>query len=123
MVGGKDTAVKTKPLISKENAQNRLESKQRETVLGVSAFPEQTGNLAMKRRYPLCPVCRNTSRENGHSLSKQFKDKTAVNDVNLTLIPGIWGLLGANGAGKTTLMRMMADIMTPRLGHFRWQIS
>lgn len=25
-------------------------------------------------------------------LSKQFKDKTAVNDVNLTLTPGIWGL-------------------------------
>ena len=36
-------------------------------------------------------------------LSKQFKDKTAVNDVNLTLTPGVWGLLGANGAGKTTL--------------------
>lgn len=34
-------------------------------------------------------------------LSKQFKDKTAVNDVNLTLTPGVWGLLGANGAGKT----------------------
>lgn len=49
-------------------------------------------------------------------LSKQFKDKTAVNDVNLTLTPGVWGLLGANGAGKTTLMRMIADIMTPRFG-------
>ena len=48
-------------------------------------------------------------------LSKQFKDKTAVNDVNLTLTPGIWGLLGANGAGKTTLMRMVADIMTPTI--------
>ena len=48
-------------------------------------------------------------------LSKQFKDKTAVNDVNLTLTPGIWGLLGANGAGKTTLMRMIADIMTPTI--------
>lgn len=24
-------------------------------------------------------------------LSKQFKDKTAVNDVNLTLTPGFWG--------------------------------
>ena len=32
-------------------------------------------------------------------LSKQFKDKTAVNDVDLTLTPGAWGLLGANGAG------------------------
>ena len=49
-------------------------------------------------------------------LSKQFKDKTAVNDVSLTLTPGVWGLLGANGAGKTTLMRMIADIMTPTNG-------
>lgn len=49
-------------------------------------------------------------------LSKQFKDKTAVNDVNLTLTTGVWGLLGANGAGKTTLMRMIADIMTPTNG-------
>ena len=67
MVGGKDTAAKTKPLISKENAQNRPETIQRETVLGVSAFREQIGNSAAKRRCPLCPVCRNTSRENGRS--------------------------------------------------------
>lgn len=49
-------------------------------------------------------------------LCKQFKDKVAVNDVSLTLTPGIWGLLGANGAGKTTLMRMIADIMKPSSG-------
>ena len=46
-------------------------------------------------------------------LSKQFKDKTAVNDVNLTLTPGVWGLLGANGAGKTTLMRMSVVFPAP----------
>lgn len=49
-------------------------------------------------------------------LSKQFKDKTAVDDVSLTLTSGVWGLLGANGAGKTTLMRMIADIMSPTSG-------
>lgn len=49
-------------------------------------------------------------------LSKQFKDKNAVNDVSLTLTSGVWGLLGANGAGKTTLMRMIANIMTPTSG-------
>ena len=49
-------------------------------------------------------------------LSKQFKDKKAVDDACITLTPGVWGLLGANGAGKTTLMRMIADIMTPTGG-------
>lgn len=49
-------------------------------------------------------------------LSKQFKDKRAVDDACLTLTPGVWGLLGANGAGKTTLMRMVADIMMPTSG-------
>ncbi len=53
-------------------------------------------------------------------VSKQFKDLTAVNDVSLTLTPGVWGLLGANGAGKTTLMRMIAGIMTPTDGQIRY---
>ncbi|GLB29772.1 ABC transporter ATP-binding protein [Lacrimispora amygdalina] len=51
------------------------------------------------------------------NLSKQFKDKTAVDDVSLSLTPGIWGLLGANGAGKTTLMRMIAGILKPTRGN------
>lgn len=49
-------------------------------------------------------------------VSKRFKDKIAVNDVSLTLTPGVWGLLGANGAGKTTLMRMIAGITRPTFG-------
>ncbi|GAA0791558.1 ABC transporter ATP-binding protein [Faecalicatena orotica] len=49
-------------------------------------------------------------------LTKKYKDKTAADDVNLTITPGIWGLLGANGAGKTTLMRMIAGIMRPTSG-------
>ena len=46
-------------------------------------------------------------------ITKQYKDKRAVDHVSLTLTPGIWGLLGANGAGKTTLMRMIAGIQKP----------
>ncbi|MCI9325661.1 MAG: ABC transporter ATP-binding protein [Lachnospiraceae bacterium] len=49
-------------------------------------------------------------------VSRQFKDKIAVNDISLELTPGVWGLLGANGAGKTTLMRMIAGIMQPTSG-------
>lgn len=55
-----------------------------------------------------------------HQLSKRYKDKTAVDNVSLTLTPGIWGLLGANGAGKTTLMRMVAGISTPTSGEVRY---
>lgn len=50
------------------------------------------------------------------SLTKQYKDKTAVNNVSCNIYPGVWGLLGANGAGKTTLMRMIAGIMKPTSG-------
>lgn len=49
-------------------------------------------------------------------ITKQYKDKLAVDDVSLTLTPGVWGMLGANGAGKTTLMRMIAGIMKPTAG-------
>lgn len=50
------------------------------------------------------------------NLSKNYKKKEAVKNVNATLSPGIWGLLGANGAGKTTLMRMMSGILEPSKG-------
>ena len=51
-----------------------------------------------------------------NKLTKQYKDKTAVNSFTVTLTPGIYGLLGANGAGKTTLMRMICGILAPTSG-------
>ena len=53
-------------------------------------------------------------------VTKQYKDKCAVDNVSLTLTPGLWGLLGANGAGKTTLMRMIAGIQRPTSGSIRY---
>ena len=35
-------------------------------------------------------------------LSRQYGTNYAVSHVNATLVPGVYGLLGANGAGKTT---------------------
>ena len=49
-------------------------------------------------------------------LTKQYKDKRAVDGVSLRLTEGINGLLGANGAGKTTLMRMLCGILKPTAG-------
>ena len=55
-----------------------------------------------------------------NDLTKQFKDKLAVDHASLTITPGVWGLLGANGAGKTTLMRMAAGLLWPTEGEVRY---
>ncbi|MBO4750902.1 MAG: ABC transporter ATP-binding protein [Lachnospiraceae bacterium] len=49
-------------------------------------------------------------------ITKQYKNKIAVDRVSFRLTEGVTGLLGANGAGKTTLMRMMSGILTPTSG-------
>lgn len=49
-------------------------------------------------------------------LQKSFKEKTAVQSLNLRLGHGVYGLLGENGAGKTTLMRMICGILEPTRG-------
>ena len=43
-------------------------------------------------------------------VTKRYGTKTAVDDINMTLREGIYGLLGANGAGKTSLMRLICLI-------------
>lgn len=50
------------------------------------------------------------------NISKEFKDKIAVDKFNVTLNSGIYGLLGPNGSGKTTLMRILADVSSASSG-------
>lgn len=50
-------------------------------------------------------------------LSKQYGTKRAVDNINVTLVSGVYGLLGANGAGKTTLMRMICGVLKPTSGN------
>ncbi len=54
------------------------------------------------------------------NLTKQYGDTLAVNNLNITLTGGVYGLLGANGAGKTTLMRLLCDIQKPTCGHISY---
>ena len=49
-------------------------------------------------------------------VSKQYKNKIAVDRISIKLQKGVYGLLGANGAGKTTLMRMICGILKPESG-------
>lgn len=53
------------------------------------------------------------------NLSRQFGRKCAVDNINATLAPGVYGLLGANGAGKTTLMRMICGVLKATSGNIR----
>lgn len=49
-------------------------------------------------------------------LTKQFGDFTAVDDLNVTMTNGVYGLLGVNGAGKTTFMRILCTLLQPTSG-------
>ena len=51
------------------------------------------------------------------NLFKQYKARTVVNDMSVTVAQGeIVGLLGPNGAGKTTCFYMMVGMVKPNAG-------
>ncbi len=48
--------------------------------------------------------------------SRWYGNVVAVNDITMSIGPGVTGLLGPNGAGKTTLLHMMAGFLPPSRG-------
>ena len=50
------------------------------------------------------------------NVSRWFGNVVAVNDVTMTIGPGVTGLLGPNGAGKSTLINMMGGFLPPSSG-------
>lgn len=49
-------------------------------------------------------------------LTKVYKEKAALNGINFSFTPGIYGLLGPNGAGKSTMLNLITDNLKPTKG-------
>ncbi|MFH8729754.1 ABC transporter ATP-binding protein [Streptomyces termitum] len=49
-------------------------------------------------------------------VSRWFGNVVAVNDITMSIGPGVTGLLGPNGAGKSTLINMMGGFLDPSTG-------
>ena len=52
-------------------------------------------------------------------ISKSYGSNRALDDLSLTIGPGVTGFLGPNGAGKTTLLRMLATVLAADEGTLR----
>jgi ABC-2 type transport system ATP-binding protein len=50
------------------------------------------------------------------SVSRWYGNVVAVNDITMTIGPGVTGLLGPNGAGKSTLLHLVAGFLPPSRG-------
>ena len=52
-----------------------------------------------------------------HNLTKRYKNKIALNDFSMEIMPGeIVALIGENGAGKTTLLNSICGFIRPTSG-------
>jgi ABC-2 type transport system ATP-binding protein len=50
------------------------------------------------------------------NVSRWYGNVVAVNDISMTIGPGVTGLLGPNGAGKSTLLHLIAGFLPPSRG-------
>jgi ABC-2 type transport system ATP-binding protein len=50
------------------------------------------------------------------NVTRWYGNVVAVNDITMSIEPGVTGLLGPNGAGKSTIMHMIAGFLPPSRG-------
>jgi ABC-2 type transport system ATP-binding protein len=50
------------------------------------------------------------------NVSRWYGNVVAVNDITMTIGPGVTGLLGPNGAGKSTVLHLIAGFLAPSRG-------
>jgi len=54
-----------------------------------------------------------------NQVTKLYGTVIGVNEINLSLKPGTYGLLGPNGSGKTTLINLILGQLKPTMGTVR----
>jgi ABC-2 type transport system ATP-binding protein len=54
-----------------------------------------------------------------NNVSRFYGEVLGINNVSLTIPPGITSLVGPNGSGKTTLMNLMTGLIRPTQGEIR----
>jgi ABC-2 type transport system ATP-binding protein len=47
------------------------------------------------------------------NVSRWYGNVVAINDITMSIGPGVTGLLGPNGAGKSTLLHLIVPRSTP----------
>ncbi len=65
---------------------------------------------------PLGPAVAADRRVVIDNVSKFYGEVLGINNVHLSIPPGITGLVGPNGSGKTTLMNLMVGLIQPTRG-------
>ena len=61
-------------------------------------------------------LARETEAVHADHLSKWYGQVIGLNDISVSVPPGITGLLGPNGAGKSTFMKLMTGQLRPSQG-------
>jgi len=80
---------------------------------GITAPPPPPGNKILSYHHFVMIQFNNLT----FSYGKKSHRFLALDNINATLIEGIWLLLGANGAGKTTLLHTAAGLLIPQTGN------
>jgi ABC-2 type transport system ATP-binding protein len=62
------------------------------------------------------PVGREAQMIQLGNVSRWYGNVVAVNDITMTIGPGVTGLLGPNGASKSTLLHLIAGFLAPSRG-------
>src|SRR3984957_8586869 len=78
--------------------------------------PADAGGRGGRAGRPVPEGGRGMSTIELRNVSRWYGDVVAINDITMTIGPGVTGLLGPNGAGKSTLLHLISGFLEPSRG-------